>query len=443
MKLHPPETLLAYYDRCGQTVSTDTRALPQGALFFALRGPNFNGNAYAARALEAGAKYVVVDDPAYIPEEDDRYLPVANTLQALQHLSTLHRRRFTFPVFGLTGSNGKTTTKELIYSVLQTRKRTHATKGNLNNQIGVPLTLLSIPADTEIAIVEMGANHPGDIQELAEIGEPSHGLITNVGAAHLENLGDLDGVQRTKGALFDFVAAHGGTLFVNLGDHRVAAAAKDAQPRVTYGTPEADFWLAIERNRLDGMDLLIYSRHWEGGQVFQSSLSGPHNAQNILAAVAVGHHFGLPLDDLKAGIAAYRSANNRSQLLRRGRYTLWLDAYNANPTSMQAAISHVFQAEAGRVGLLLGDMYEVGGDSAEVHVGLGRFILAQDQPCVVIGIGPQMKHLVEVLPEGGHWFERIEDLEGQLPTLLREVDTLMVKGSRAMALEKVLDYLPE
>jgi UDP-N-acetylmuramoyl-tripeptide--D-alanyl-D-alanine ligase len=441
MAFYTSETLLPYFDQCGQ-VSTDTRALPAGALFVALRGPNFNGNAYAAQALEAGAAYVVVDDPAYHPPGDERYLRVADGLQALQGLATAHRRRFDIPFLGLTGSNGKTTTKELIHAVLQTEQKVHATKGNLNNHIGVPLTLLAIPADAEIAIVEMGANQPGDIQELAEIAEPTHGLITNVGYAHIENLGSLEGVQRTKGALFDFVAGHGGPLFVNQADHRVVAAAREAQPRITYGTPESDFWAEIDAIELDGMRLRVYSRHWEGGQPFESSLSGEHNAMNIVAAIAVGHHFGLPLDHIRKGLAAYRSSNNRSQLLRRGGFTLWMDAYNANPSSMRAAIAHVFAVQPDKVALILGDMYEVGDDSPAIHAELGRFI-NQHRPVVTIGVGPQMKHLVEAIEAEAHWFASIEDIQSQLPTLLRGVEVILLKGSRAMALEKLVDCLPE
>ncbi len=442
MDLYTPHTLLPYFDQCDQLVSTDTRALPPGAMFFALRGPNFNGNQYAAQALELGAAYVVVDDPAYTPAGDERYLSVENTLEALQGLAREHRRRFEFPVFGLTGSNGKTTTKELIYSVLQTRKLVRATKGNFNNHIGVPLTLLSIPLDTEIAIVEMGANQPGDIQELVEIAEPTHGLITNVGAAHLEKLGDLDGVQRTKGALFDFLGAHEGTIFVNESDARVVAAARDIQPRTTYGTEESDYWLEISQNRLEGMELKVYSRYWEGGQPFESSLSGTHNAQNILAAISVGDRFGLPIAALQEGIAAYSSSNNRSQLIRQGNFTLWLDAYNANPSSMRATIQHIFQSDdTDQVALVLGDMYEVGENTEEVHRELGTFVSDFD-PHVVIGIGKAMQHLVEALGKNAHWYESIEEVSSKLPSLLAGVDTILVKGSRAMALEKILDYLP-
>ncbi len=433
--------LLPHFHRCG-AVSTDTRSLPAGAMFVALKGPRFDGNQYAAQALEKGAACAVVDDPAVIPEGETRFLRVENGLRALQQLSTLRRREFTVPFLGLTGSNGKTTTKELIHAVLATEKRVHATQGNLNNHIGVPLTLLAMSAQAEIAVVEMGANQPGDIQELAEIAEPTHGLITNVGYAHIENLGSLDGVQRTKGALFDFVHEHGGQLFVNAADHRVVAAAKDATQRLTYGSPEADFWLQIEQNRLDGMRLLIHSRHWAPPLPVETSLSGPHNAHNILAAITVGYYFGIAPENLQRGIASYRSENNRSQLLRRSSLTVWLDAYNANPSSMQATVEHVFSVQSGRVALILGDMYEVGKNSPAIHAELGRFI-ARHQPALTIGVGPQMKHLVEAISSPTQWYPDAAACQAELPKLLADIDTLVIKGSRAMALEQVLDALPE
>jgi len=433
--------LLPTFHRCG-AVSTDTRSLPAGAMFVALKGPRFDGNQYAAQALTQGAACAVVDDPAVMPEGDARFLLVENGLRALQQLSTLRRREFSVPFFGLTGSNGKTTTKELIHAVLATEKRVHATKGNFNNHIGVPLTLLAMPADAELAVVEMGANHPGDIQELAEIAEPTHGLITNVGYAHIENLGSLEGVQRTKGALFDFVREHGGQLFVNAADHRVLAAAKDAARQLTYGHPEADFWLEIAHNRLDGMRLLVHSRHWEQPLLVETSLSGPHNAHNILAAITVGHHFGVAPENLQRGIASYRSQNNRSQLLRRGSLTVWLDAYNANPSSMRATVEHVFSVQSGRVALILGDMYEVGENSPAIHAELGRFI-AQHRPSLTIGVGPQMKHLIEAISGPTRWYPDAAASAADLPKLMLGIDTLVIKGSRAMALEQVLDYLPE
>lgn len=432
--------LLPHFHRCG-AVSTDTRSLPPGTMFVALKGPRFDGNQYAAQALRAGAACVVVDDPAVVPPGDDRYLLVDNSLRALQQLATLRRREFAIPVFGLTGSNGKTTTKELIHAVLATEKQVHATRGNLNNHIGVPLTLLAMPTDTEIAVVEMGANHPGDIQELAEIAEPTHGLITNVGYAHIENLGSLDGVQRTKGALFDFVRTHAGQLFVNAADHRVVAAAKDATQQLTYGTPEADFWLEMAQNRLDGMRLLVHSRHWAQPLTVETSLSGPHNAHNILAAIVAGYAFGIDPTHIQQGIAGYRSANNRSQLLRRGNLTIWLDAYNANPSSMRATVEHVFSVDSGRVALILGDMYEVGDNSPTIHADLGRLI-AQHQPSLTIGVGPQMRHLVQAISGPTQWYPDAAASQADLPALLQGIDTLVIKGSRAMALEQVLDYLP-
>ncbi|MEM9986742.1 MAG: UDP-N-acetylmuramoyl-tripeptide--D-alanyl-D-alanine ligase, partial [Bacteroidota bacterium] len=335
MPLHTPSTLLPLFDQ-STSVCTDTRKLTRGCIFFALKGPNFNGNIYAAQALEQGARFVVVDEETHFDATDPRYLLVADGLEALQGLATLHRRRFDIPIFGLTGSNGKTTTKEILYAVMQQEKKVHATHGNFNNHIGVPLTLLAMPKDTEFAIIEMGANQPGDIAELAKIAEPTHGLITNVGAAHLEKLGNLAGVQRTKGALFDFVKAQAGVIFVNTADPRVVAAAGQAQHQVTYGSPKSTYWGEILDNQLAGMSLRLH--HENGSVEAQSPLSGAHNAKNIVAAWAVGHHFGLSSAAIQKGISHYRAENNRSQVLHQGPFTIWLDAYNANPSSMRAAI---------------------------------------------------------------------------------------------------------
>jgi UDP-N-acetylmuramoyl-tripeptide--D-alanyl-D-alanine ligase len=434
--------LLPHFHACG-AVSTDTRQLPPGVMFVALRGPRFDGNQYAAQALAGGAARAVVDDPSCIPAGGDpRYLLVKNGLRALQQLATLRRRELRIPILGLTGSNGKTTTKELIQAVLSTQFRVHATRGNLNNHIGVPLTLLAIPDEAEIAVIEMGANQPGDIQELAEIAEPTHGLITNVGYAHIERLGSLDGVQQTKGALFDFVRAREGFLFVNAADPRVVAVAHAYHKQRDYGTPAAEFSLSIQENRLDGMTLLASSVNWAAPLTVTTSLSGPHNAHNILAALVVGHHYGITHAHLAQGIASYHAENNRSQLLHRGDLTVWLDAYNANPSSMRATIEHVFSVQSGRVALILGDMYEVGEDSPAIHRELGRF-LNPYHPALTIGIGPQMKHLIDSLTGPSYWYPDAAAAQADLPGLLQGVDTLLIKGSRAMALEQVLAFLPE
>jgi len=439
MNVLAPSDLLPFVHRA-RRVSTDTRTIGSGDMFVALKGPRFDGNQYATKALESGAAYVVVDDSEAVVAGDERYLLVENGLKALQQVATLYRKEFDIPFFGLTGSNGKTTTKELIYSVLSQGRNVHATAGNFNNHIGVPLTLLATPKEAEIAIIEMGTNQPGDIQELTEFAEPTHGLITNVGAAHLEKLGDLDGVKVEKGSLFDWIRAQGGTIFLNEADQRVIAAAKDAGQIITYGTPASDFSLQVHENRLDGMRLAVQSKHWEGEVLFETPLSGAYNAHNILAAISVGHHFGLSIAQLQAGIAAYQPDNHRSQLIHRNGRAIWMDAYNANPTSMQAAISHLFSVDAGRVGLILGDMYEVGDDIAGVHHALGEFINGFE-PAVVIGVGERMAHLVEAVKAPAFAYKNPESAIPDLEARLEGVDTLLIKGSRGIRLEKVLEAL--
>ncbi|MEM6348707.1 MAG: UDP-N-acetylmuramoyl-tripeptide--D-alanyl-D-alanine ligase, partial [Bacteroidota bacterium] len=356
-----------------RSVNTDTRKVKDGDMFFALKGERFNGNLFAAKALEAGASYAIVDEAEVCVEGDERYLLVENVLLALQNLARAYRRTFSIPFLGITGSNGKTTTKELVFEVLNTQKNTFATKGNFNNHIGVPLTLLSIPEETEIAIIEMGANQPGDIKELAEIAEPTHGLITNIGQAHLERFGSLDGVQKTKGELFDFLRASGGVLFVNLADERVVKAAAYQNSDISFGTKEADHQIELLNHHLNGMRL-SYTRSGAEPLSLDTQLSGEYNAMNILVAAMLGDYFGVPRSEIQKGIYGYKATNNRSEIVKKGDKTILLDAYNANPSSMRAAIQNVFSYPDKKVLLILGDMLEMGEEEAEIHAELGRFI---------------------------------------------------------------------
>lgn len=422
------------------SVSTDTRKVQPGDLFFALKGDRFDGNRFATQALESGAAYVVIDDPAYHHPEDARYLLAEDALQALQDLARAYRREFDIPVFGLTGSNGKTTTKELIHAALSTERRTYATAGNFNNHIGVPLTLLAMPRDTEVAVIEMGANQPGDIAELAAIAEPTHGLITNVGAAHLERLGDLDGVQRTKGALFDFIETRAGTIFLNEADPRVVKAAANLPQRITYGTETSDFHYRLLENRPGVMRIEVRCDAWLEPQVFVSSLSGEYNCMNLVAAIAVGSYFGISVAGLKQGIAGYLPSNNRSEVLKKGDKTLWLDAYNANPTSMHAAISNLFAGPTTQVALILGDMFELGEESESLHAALGDFI-NEFQPAMTIGVGPMMQATVKRVSTPKAWFVDVDAAKAELPGLLQGVELVLIKGSRGMALERLVEAI--
>lgn len=422
------------------SICTDTRKLKQGDLFFALKGGNFNGNTFAAKALEAGAALVVVDEPQYVEPNDSRYLLVDNALTALQDLARAYRKTLSTQILGLTGSNGKTTTKELIASVFGREKRIYATKGNFNNHIGVPLTLLAIPPDTEIAIVEMGTNQPGDIRQLVEITEPDFGLITNIGKAHLERLGSVDGIQKEKGALFEYVKANGKGIFVNEGDLRVVAAAKGAVPQFTYGGENSACKGRVLEMNLEGMVMEIAHEAWSEKAIFKSKLSGEYNFINILAAVAVGVHFGLSLPTLQEGILAYQSENNRSQLMQCGPYQVWLDAYNANPSSMKAAVEYILANDPDRVAVILGDMFELGESSQEEHKALGTLLNA-NPPGLFIGIGKDMQAAVAAFKGKKYGFRDITEAEKVLPDLLRGMKQILIKGSRGMALERLLQVI--
>lgn len=410
-------------------------------MFFALKGERFNGNLFAAQALEAGAAFAIVDEADACVAGDERYILVADVLLALQDLARAYRRTFRIPFLGITGSNGKTTTKELAYAVLSTTKKTFATQGNFNNHIGVPLTLLSIPRDTEIAIIEMGANQPGDIKELVEIAEPTHGLITNIGQAHLERFGSLDGVQKTKGELFDFLRANEGILFVNLADERVVKAANYQSSDINFGTTEADYQIELLTQGIAGMKLSFHDSK-QAPLELETQLSGAYNAMNILVGAMLGSYFGVPRSDIQKGIYGYQAKNNRSEIVKRGALTILLDAYNANPSSMRAAIQNVFHYTDQRVLLILGDMLEMGAQEAEIHAGLGRFI-NQYGPICTIGVGPRMQAMTEVLEGPSRWYANTQDaVEGVLEAS-RSVDMILIKGSRGIALEKLLVHFPK
>lgn len=419
------------------SVCTDTRKLKKGDLFFALKGGNFNGNKFAEKALEAGAAYAVVDEAPYFKSGDPRYLRVENVLTSLQSLAHAYRKQLQTIVFGLTGSNGKTTTKELMASVLGTEKRTYATAGNYNNHIGVPLTLLAIPQDAEIAIVEMGTNQPGDIQELVEMAEPDFGLITNIGKAHLERLGSEDGIQQEKGALFEFVKAHGKGIFVNENDPRILAVARGAPVQFTYGTATTACHGQIIEMDMEGMEMEVWHEAWGEKAIFKSKLGGAYNFANILAAITVGVHFGLPLASIQQGIWAYQSANNRSQLLQLGPFQVWLDAYNANPSSMKAALEYILASQPDRVAVILGDMFELGESSLAEHQAIGT-LLNENPPGLFIGIGEGMQAAIAAYSGKKHGFKDVAEAERQLPGLLKGIDKILIKGSRGMALERLV-----
>ena len=348
----------------GQTVTTDSRVCPAGAIFFALKGEKFNGNKFAAKALENGCSYAVVDEAEYCLSE--RCILVDNALAALQQVAHLHRVRLATPVVGITGTNGKTTTKELTAAVLGRKYNVLYTEGNLNNHIGVPLTLLRLRPEHQMAVVEMGANHPGEIKALAAIASPDAGLITNVGKAHLEGFGSFEGVIRTKCELYENLIQRGGTIFADAANPYLMPALDGYKP-VTYGVgcTEADVCGRVER--CAPFVTLSWWTEAAGKHCVDTHFIGAYNAQNMLAAIAVGLHYGVAPEEIDAALSEYVPSNNRSQLVRTGRNTLIVDAYNANPTSMEAAINNFRMMDGGHKVLILGDMLELGSQSEEEH----------------------------------------------------------------------------
>ncbi len=407
-------------------VSIDTRTLEPGNLFFAIQGPNFNANKFAPKALELGANFAVVDDPEYVL--DDRYILAENGMSALQDLSIFHRSRFKRKVLGLTGSNGKTTTKEIINLVLQKKYITHATAGNYNNHLGVPLTLLHIHPQVEIAIIEMGANHVGDIAELCEYAKPNYGLITNIGEAHTETFGGIEGVLRGKSELFDHLRKTGGTPFINMADERLKNMSKRFKDAILY--PSEDLKLVSADPYLT---IAI------GYQTVKTSLIGAYNFANIAAAVAVGRAFDVPDFDILDAITSYVPSNQRSQVIDCGAVQVILDCYNANPTSMAAALENLKQIK-GDTHVILADMKEVE-DAKFKHQKIGRSVNMMGVKSAVF-IGENMRHAAQEV-EGASWFETADGVIDYLTSNPVKQGTILIKGSRSMRLEKISERIFE
>jgi UDP-N-acetylmuramoyl-tripeptide--D-alanyl-D-alanine ligase len=344
-----------------QVITTDSRDCPEGSIFFALKGETFNGNAYAASALEKGCAYAVIDEAQYAV--DDRYIVVPDVLTALQLLANEHRRALGTPIVGVTGTNGKTTTKELIATVLSKKFNVHYTQGNFNNHIGVPKTLLQLTKQHDIAVIEMGANHPGEIKTLVDIVEPDCGIITNVGKAHLEGFGSFEGVIKTKGELYDFLRAHNGTVFIDA-DNKHLRGIADGLRLVKYGVNSKDEDLLVRGHVIDCAPFLRFE--WDG-TIVQTHLIGAYNIYNMLAAATIGMHFGVPSEQISEALADYVPSNNRSQLTVTKDNKLIVDTYNANPTSMAAALENFREMLVEPKMAILGDMRELGAVSAEEH----------------------------------------------------------------------------
>ena len=418
-------------------VSTDTRNLPAGCVFFALHGANFDGNKFAKQALEQGASLAVIDNPEYALPEGT--LLVENTLLALQDLARAWRRELGLPIIGITGTNGKTTTKELLAAVLSTKYHLHYTQGNLNNQIGVPLTLLQITRAHEMAIVEMGASHPGDIKELVEIAEPNFGLITNVGRAHLEGFGSFEGVQRTKQELYDYLLAHNGTIFRNADNPYLAQMENHATQLYTtlhnstqlYTTLPNATQLYTTLHHATQLPPHATQLYTTGSMPSGTHLVGEYNAENVSAAICVGEHFGISRQQALDAIRQYVPTNNRSQAMQTASNQLIVDAYNANPTSMQAAIN-AFKGDT----YILGAMRELGEYAHLEHQNIVN-MLAERKADTVFLVGEEYRQTTSPYPI----FDRVEDLHKYLEEHPLKDRNILLKGSRSTKMEFLLDIL--
>ena len=422
--------LYSKYLACGGRVTTDSRAIKGGEIFFALKGENFNGNDYAMKALDAGAAYAVVNEDADLPA-DERLVRVADPFTALKYLAMEHRSNLKIPVIGLTGTNGKTTTKNLISEVLKRKFNVCATEGNLNNDIGVPLSLLKITEETEIAVIEMGANHPDDIAKLVKVSQPDYGLITNVGKAHLLGFGSFEGVKAAKGELYKWLGGHpGSVIFLNADDEDLRG--------MSAGLPCHFFEYGI---RLQAAQILPsgaehpFLRIRLGGDVISTNLVGAYNATNVLAALAVGEYFGVPRADAIAAVEGFVPSNNRSQMTKTERNTLIVDAYNANPSSMAAALDNFGTVEAARKVALLGDMRELGDDSVAEHVKVVEKLRALGVEACLVG---EEFHKALGDAKDFPWFPDSPSLAAYLEEHPLSGAVVLVKGSRGIQMENTL-----
>ena len=421
-------------------VSTDSRRIEPGAMFFALRGDNFDGNRFAAAALDSGAAWAVVAKDSGLPD-GGQYIAVDDTLEALQVLARMHRSRFRIPVIGLTGTNGKTTTKELVCAVLSSRYSVTATAGNLNNHIGVPLTLLRITDRTEIAVIEMGANHPGEIAALASIALPDYGLITNVGKAHLEGFGSYEGVKRAKGELYDYLQRTGDTVFVNADDPVLCAmaAARPDLKVVRYGAEAAGAEILPMTPEEPYLRMKLSS-----GETVRTHLVGSYNAPNVMAAICVGQYFGVPFEDAAAAVEAYSPSNLRSQLEKTDRNLLVLDTYNANPSSMKVSLNNFAASRFPHKVVILGDMLELGADSAAEHEKVMEAVAAMDCERAFF-VGREFARAAQGCPAASDsrfsFYESADLLHRTLEETPLSGCTVLLKGSNAVGLPGLKDVL--
>lgn len=413
-------------------VTTDSRNCPRGSIFFALKGDKFDGNQYAEKALASGCVYAVIDNPDYFIGE--RTILVDNVLTTLQQLAHRHRKVIGCPIIGITGTNGKTTTKELLASVLSTKYNLLYTEGNLNNHIGVPLTLLRLTHDHEMAVIEMGASHPGDIKELVDIAQPNYGIITNVGRAHLEGFGSFEGVIKTKGELYDYMRRTKGKIFINQ-DNKYLKEIANGIEQVTYGSDETAFaWGCV----VSCNPYLTFEWRQQGKiHTVETHLIGSYNLDNALVAVAVGRFFKIPAERISRAITAYEPTNNRSQLKKTENNELIIDAYNANPSSMKVALDNFATMPVSPKALILGDMRELGPTSDELHTEVVARIKEGNYDKVFL-CG---EHFQKAAGKDFTTYATTEELIEALRKNSLEGYHVLIKGSHGMALERVVEVL--
>ncbi|HXS35576.1 MAG TPA: UDP-N-acetylmuramoyl-tripeptide--D-alanyl-D-alanine ligase [Flavipsychrobacter sp.] len=414
------------------SVQTDTRKLKADDIYFALKGPNFNGNTFAVQALNAGAAYAVIDEREYAV--NDRFIVVDNVLETLQKLATYHRKQFSIPFIAITGSNGKTTTKELITTVLNQKYKTYATEGNLNNHIGVPLTLLKIKQDAEIAVIEMGANHQKEIEGYCRIVLPTHGIITNVGKAHIEGFGSLEGIKKGKGELYDFLREHNGAVFRNSDLDYLEVMATGISSQITYGSSNAQY---IGKPLLQDVFLKVASISAGAETIINTHLVGEYNFPNVMASIAVGLYFDISIDDIRSAVSLYNPDNSRSQWLQKGTNRIILDAYNANPTSMSAAIINFASSNLSNKVLWIGGMKEMGADEEKEHLEIIRLIEEYNWNDVLL-VGKEFQKIKGRF----NWFENSNEAASFIKGNSPQNSSILIKGSRASKMELLLEALP-
>ena len=408
-------------------VSTDSRKVKKNDIYFSLKGPNFNGNEFAKSAIEKGACYAIVDQKEYVI--DKSYILVEDCLKTLQNLANYHRKNSKAKIIGLTGSNGKTTSKELIFSVLKNKFKTIATTGNLNNHIGVPLTLLSIKEDTEIAIIEMGANHLKEIETLSNIADPDYGYITNFGKAHLEGFKNLEGVIKGKSELYNHLINKSRLIFINNQDKKQVELTKEYSNKFTFGEQNSDSIFSVKSIN-PTINISI------DNILIESNLFGQYNIDNIAAAIWIGKYFNLDNENIKAGIERYIPENNRSQIIKKGSNKIILDAYNANPTSMQLALSSFNDMKEEKKIVFIGDMFELGENSHQMHQEIVYTVekMNFDQTFIIGELFNKTKHSSNIRS-----FKNLNDLKGNMDEISNSA--ILIKGSRGMKLENILDFI--